>query len=283
MKRYFWLFITSSLFGAISTDDFCCVSIAKSGSNLTTRAIRLLTGYKYCQKKYLLPDGGCHKHRNKCDRFYFTHFYPEVANDLHPKMNPRENPGLKYVVTVRDLRDVLVSSSRYWPELPTTRTFGSIYRHRDLHDEVTCKILAELNEEWIYNKNHAVEKNVDLLLDTSFYLSDTIRDIQNAVAWLKRNKEVNDRILVVHYEDLVGPKGGGNKERQIAALKKIAAFLEVDLSGRNLERTAKFLYGRAPTFMVGKAGKYKSYFSEEATEKFWELLTDEMDYLGYSE
>ncbi len=114
MKRCFTVLIFfTNLFGQLSTENFCFVTIAKSGSNLTAKAIRLLSGYDYCMSKYGSEGGeGCYQH-DLCDRFFFTHFYPYANNDLHPKMNPLKNPQMKYIFNVRDLRDVFVSASHF--------------------------------------------------------------------------------------------------------------------------------------------------------------------------
>lgn len=291
MKPYFlFLGLSSMLFSVVPVDNICSISIAKSGTHLTTKAIKLLTRYEYCQSKYG-EKGSCLKHKN-CENYLFTHFYHVdfTAEDArNQRINPVENPNRKYIVTVRDLRAVLVSASNYYSEFPIVRTYNHYNKHEneDFKEE-TYLWLQELNNQWLTNKeNKWLTKNVELLLDTEQYVADTILDIRNGVRWLKTFNEVSkDQILIVHFEDLVGPRGGGSKVRQLKAFQEIADFLEVKVSKRAINILANLLWGSAGTFSQGrnrgKTTAYTRYFTKDCEKKFWSLLSEEMYYLGYS-
>ncbi|MCH9812139.1 sulfotransferase [bacterium] len=262
MRKYLLAFFLSTrLFCQLSPDEYICFTIAKSGTNLALKAIKLLTN------------------TNQCKHSHFTYKRFEYSN-LDPLFS---ETNMKCIVNVRDFRDILVSCARIFPYLPLREKHHTYYSRKstlspeDFHLWFTC-----IDKKWkYYNKN--IPKRVDMLLDTSTYMANATYACISAVEWLKAHEHFKDRILLIRYENLVGPRGGGTVHKQIAELKKIADFLEVDIDDGRLKEVASKLYGGTTTFQKGQSKAYQPYFSTKARKKFWALFSEEMEYLGYTD
>ena len=75
-------------------------------------------------------------------------------------------------------------------------------------------------------------------------------------------------LLVVYFENLVGPKAGGSKEKQIDEIKRIANFLEVELSEEQVLSVADNIFGNTHSFRDPKIGRWKEFFTEEHKRAF---------------
>lgn len=76
------------------------------------------------------------------------------------------------------------------------------------------------------------------------------------------------KFYTVKFENLVGPKGGGQLDTQIQELQKIAQHLGVDLPASTAYAIAKKLFGNTLTFREGQIGSWKKYFTPRIKEIF---------------
>lgn len=96
---------------------------------------------------------------------------------------------------------------------------------------------------------------------------------------------MNDNVLTVRFEDLIGPRGGGTEPAQLHTVRRIAHFLDLKVGNETLVHTARHMHGHedSPTFHKGKMGVWVDIFDEEtktlAKEAFGELLIS----LGYED
>ena len=67
--------------------------------------------------------------------------------------------------------------------------------------------------------------------------------------------------LVVHFEHLVGAKGGGSDELQMKEIEQIAKHIGVDLDDLKAKEVAQNLFGDSTTFREGKIDGWKKYFT----------------------
>lgn len=104
------------------------------------------------------------------------------------------------------------------------------------------------------------------------------RNIKEAKKWLH-----DPKILVIRFEDLVGEKGGGSKEKQVQTIKNIAQFLEIELSDDKIEKICQSLWGGTWTFRKGTIGQWKEKFTEEHVRLFKEYLGQDLIDFGYEE
>ena len=87
-----------------------------------------------------------------------------------------------------------------------------------------------------------------------------------------RNKgEKEPNFYVVHFENLIGPLGGGTREKQIKEIKNIGLHLGVVLSEERIQYVIDNLYGETRTFKQGQAQAWRKYFTPEVTKAFKEV------------
>lgn len=105
--------------------------------------------------------------------------------------------------------------------------------------------------------------------------------LEGALLWLKRP----DR-LVVQFEDLVGPSGGGTLLGQKKAILRVAKILNVRLTREKFEFVLNNLFGNqvgpeSPTFRKGQIGKWKETFKPHHIALFNERWGRYQLALGY--
>lgn len=235
-------------------NTFCVLSIAKSGTNLINKAISQITkknGKYWIWHKQELPS-------LTHNEFLYGHFY------VNKRLEKLDHRKMKFIIIIRDLRDVFVSSANYYQRAPYA------------YEKYLKKPESYPYYFDLWQKSSTSER-IEIMLDSSIGKSNPVVGIRNAVKWLKEKQSCND-ILIIRFYDLIGPNGGGNSEAQIESLNKISKFLGVTLANSEIRAIANNLWGSSPTFYKGLVGRYKEYFTETATTHFWELLTNEMEY-----
>ena len=103
--------------------------------------------------------------------------------------------------------------------------------------------------------------------------------VANYIDWLK-----HPSTLCVRFEDLVGSKGGGSDELQLATLGKIAAHVGRDVDLRRLQSAAHRVWSpRSGTFRTGQIGQWRTDFTEEQRGLFKEVAGEQLIALGYED
>lgn len=82
-------------------------------------------------------------------------------------------------------------------------------------------------------------------------------------------------VLTVCFEDLVGPEGGGSKERQRRTFEEICRHFDVDIDPGQLEFAAGAAFNRgAGTFFKGRSGAWRDHFTPKVTKAFQAHVAD---------
>jgi hypothetical protein len=89
--------------------------------------------------------------------------------------------------------------------------------------------------------------------------------------------------VVVKFEDLVGPNGGGSAEAQRRTVERVAAHLGLPASERTMRRVEEGLYGAGRTFRKGQIGGWREDFSPEHERAVEETAGSLLVELGYEE
>lgn len=88
-------------------------------------------------------------------------------------------------------------------------------------------------------------------------------------------------VCQVSFEELVGPRGGGGEARQLAAIDRIATFL--DVPGPEPQSLARSLFDPGSfTFHTGQIGLWRSAFDAGLTDMFMARNADLITALGYA-
>ena len=87
--------------------------------------------------------------------------------------------------------------------------------------------------------------------------------------------------VVVRFEDLVGPEGGGSAEAQRRAVGLVAEHLGLEADEGSLGRVQENLFGSGKTFRKGQIGGWREEFSPEHERAAEEVAGPLLAELGY--
>jgi len=90
--------------------------------------------------------------------------------------------------------------------------------------------------------------------------------------------ESADNFILLKFEDLVGPKGGGSLESQHQSIHKILTHLNIQ--NKDVEWIADNAFGKSGTFRKGQLGKWKTEM-ELDEKKLFKPYDEFIGSLGY--
>lgn len=240
-------------------DMFVAITPEKTGTHLLLKALRLLTGLKEEHDWHRdIHETNYQFHLSECEQHgTFSHMHINADEKYMKALKTRK---YKVVFLMRDPRDQLMSMYFYirdrnwkYDNLSMQTRFRGMSFDDQIDEMITGKKLGT-----------CVPKVV----------------IGWKMPWMFTDQP---EVYTARYENLVGPKGGGTKEAQIAELTAIAKFLNLKTSKRAINAIADVLYGKPgeATFNTGKAGTWKQYFNELHKDHFKKVFGDELILLGY--
>jgi hypothetical protein len=163
----------------------------------------------------------------------------------------------RIIFNYRDPRDVLVSMINF-VDVENHLEYGNFCDRR------------------IYN---AIFRNMNSISEKiSFAIRDRYFPIQlefEKCLWMLYHPNV----CKVRYEDLVGPEGGGSKERQHATVERILAHIDADVAP---ETICNRLYNtNAWSFRKGRPGAWRKTFNNANLRQFYAAYDDLLEQYGY--
>jgi hypothetical protein len=93
--------------------------------------------------------------------------------------------------------------------------------------------------------------------------------------------EQDEGAVVVKFEDLVGPRGGGSAEVQRRAVERVATHVGILLNERKMRLVEENLFGVGRTFRKGQIGGWREEFSPEHERAAKEVAGPLLLELGY--
>jgi sulfotransferase 6B1 len=234
-----------------------CVSIPKAGTHLLERALCL---HPRLYRKVL----------------------PTISDETIGKYG-----GLAGLLERVRPGQVIVSHLRFAPEYPTTLTRAdthAIFLIRDPRDIVVSQVHYVSKEDG--HRHHdafAAEPGMKEKLTLAIAGNPaagvaSIRERLEAYAgWL------GSGCLVVRFEDLIGPNGGGDGASQLQALRSIYGFVGLKADQTFIESVSRVLFSPAsPTFRKGSIGQWRSFFDPELETLMSECAGDLTARYGYA-
>ncbi|MBV7269168.1 sulfotransferase domain-containing protein [Winogradskyella luteola] len=159
----------------------------------------------------------------------------------------------KIIHLVRDPRDVLISHLNYIERMDTTQKAHKFLAEYDTRFE---KLKAMIN-----GKKDILEPFPEVL--------------DKFLPWTQL-----DEVLCIKFEHLIGPNGGGNKQKQIDTVKKICNYISIELNDKQIDNICGKIYSvKSSTFNKGKIGNWRHVLDKE--EKQWLNNTIEKKILSY--
>lgn len=158
-----------------------------------------------------------------------------------------QHPEYVKIIQIRDLRDTLVSCV--------------FFQREEIKKETG---LSTFDDMLMY----LIRKDKTLPSPT---VMNIYRHAKNASEWIKE-----PNVVVCRFENLVGPKGGGDLLIQQKSISMLANFLNVSLTESRLNEISDDLFGFATggafngTFREGKIGSWKQLFKKEHIQAFEE-------------
>ena len=87
--------------------------------------------------------------------------------------------------------------------------------------------------------------------------------------------------VMIRFEDLVGPEGGGRFEVQRKAIKRVVKHIQLEIDDNDVERVQKKIFGGTNTFRKGQIDGWRSEMSKEHVLAIEEVMGNFMRELGY--
>ncbi|MEI8365447.1 MAG: hypothetical protein WCF65_03420 [Parachlamydiaceae bacterium] len=163
------------------------------------------------------------------------------------------------IVMIRDPRDVIVSMAE-WIHAVGHTALAKLFMGLPVEKQI-----AELIECPNLKMNGILP-----------FVFDTKAGIQEALLWMN-----DPSVHICRFEDLVGPLGGGSKERQLEAVHSLAQHMGYDLPQQEIEEISENLFGGTMTFRQGMIGEWRKVFTPEHVELFKNTMGCELVSLGY--
>lgn len=240
-------------------DLFVAITPEKTGTHLLLKALTLLTGMDYEHDW----------HRDVHEKFYHAHLAECEKHGTYSHMHiPADE---KYARALR------------------TRRYKVIFMMRDPRDQLMSMYYYIRDRDWKYENLCMQTRFARMPFDDQIDEMITGKQLGTCVPkvligwkmpWMFMTEP---DVFTARYENLVGPKGGGSREAQIAELEAIAKFLNLKVSPRKILAIADALYGKPgeATFNTGQVGTWKKHFNELHKQHFKKVFGDELILLGY--
>lgn len=236
-------------------------SIPKSGTNLLVRVLYLMKPLRRKLMRTLTDRPGVDVLQS------LTHIRPGQIAAAHLYFSEElaeriDALGLKHLLMVRDPRDIAVSNAFY---LARKDSRHRLYPYFSSLPSDSERLTAAI-------QGVAADKTPDGM--EGFDLG---RHLKNYLKW-----STSPDCLIVRFEDLVGPEGGGARSRQLAALARIRDHLGLAFSDEELESIAQQVFDtRSRTFFKGQIGNWRNHFEASHKETFKHIAGNELLQLGY--
>jgi hypothetical protein len=233
-----------------------CVSLPKSGTHLLERALCLHPAL-YRKAIPTVSDGNI-------DRWHgldglLRRLRPGQVVMSHLRFRPAyrdilERHHTRPIFMVRDPRDVVVSQVHYVSKRADHHLHGRFGQEPSVRDKLRLAIVG----------------------DQAHGLPSIGERLEYFTGWL------GSGCLVVRFEDLVGPDGGGDGALQRACVTAIFGHLDLDTSESGVDEVCRRLFSSdSPTFRRGRIGQWTESFDDDLVSLFDHVVGDRASPFGY--
>jgi hypothetical protein len=172
-------------------------------------------------------------------------------------LNIMLNYNAKMILVIRDPRDVVVSFAHFVVKSENFHPLFDAFRGLTQNQRILAAI------------NGGIFSGIEL------------RSVADAIGSLLQWQNSMDSILI-RFEDLIGPKGGGSVDVQEKQIQRIADFLGFELDSETVKYIASKTFSPlAGTFRKGEIGSWREEFSIEHIQAMKDNMGQELLTLGY--
>lgn len=233
-----------------------CVSVPKSGTHLLERALCMHPGLfrKFkptIDECNLDPESGLGGVLSKMGsgEIVMSHLFSTPE-----RLQAVANSGIRCIFMIRDPRDIALSEALYLSRKRKHRFHMAYHADKDLSSRIGRSLLGS---------ESAGLPPIGEILD-------------GLSGWL------DSGCLVVRFEDLIGPEGGGDLQSQLDTLRSIYDHIGIQVSDDWLRSIRARLFSSAsPTFRRGSTGQWKEYYDTELIALFKKMAGESLVRYGY--
>lgn len=187
-------------------------------------------------------------------QFMTGHFHADPT-----LMSMVENLGFRTILVMRDPRDIVVSSAYYFSSEPRHYLYERFNSLRTIDERIMAVIMGLPS-----NRAGRGLEGIGSL-------------VERYLGWVEL-----DSALLVRFEDLIGPRGGGSVGNQKSCIATLAEHVERPMTSLELEAAAKKAWStNVSTFRRGQIGDWRLHFKESHERAFKDLAGSVLLKLGY--
>lgn len=236
------------------------ISIPKCGTWMLKKCINLITN-----RVSIIP--------NLISLNILTHNHDETSALL---LQPSEDVLNKCIQLLPTNHYYLMGHTVYAKNYETIFTLNNtktIFIIRDPRD----RLISYIYHVYKYPESYPTLQNLNIHdLITHCIKNGIFDDFNQFLPWM------NSKICYTcKFENLVGPKGGGDSLKQINEIQNIAKHINVELTEEQIQHACENLFGGTETFREGQIGSWKKYFTQEHKNTFKEVSGQMLIDLGY--
>lgn len=256
----------------------------KSGTHLLSDCLSLMPGMMFSGRHFALSEFVIHPEQPWDAQYYHSESRPALdSRRLNTFLN--RCPQGMFLTAHARFHSVL-------HELVEKLRFKHILLLRDPRDIVVSHTFFVVREPWHHHHKHYT----DVLRNDEERIMATICGFERCATVdrpLASIREIFDGFipwlddsttLVCRFEDMVGPRGGGDIEKQLAEIRRIGDFVDRPLTREQAQQIAQKMYSEASlTYRKGLVGDWSNHFTETHRRAFKEMAGDILIRLGYEE
>jgi hypothetical protein len=203
-----------------------------------------------------LDEGRLRRYLKRCPRGMFVTSHARFHPDLQHLI---EELGFKHILLLRDPRDVAVSHAFYMMQ-------DTLHQHHEYYTKT-----LKSDEERLMASIRGFEDGA------GNHMTSIGETFGAYLPWMDLPSTV-----VVRFEDMIGPHGGGDAEKQLGQIQRTGEFVGRPVDRKGAQRIAQKMYGNGSlTFRKGQAGDWRNHFTEAHKRAFQEVAGDLLIRLGY--
>lgn len=203
--------------------------------------------YNKIQQKYL------DKYLDTVKNNYFISAHIPYTKELDDYLLKQD---FKMLYIIRDPRDVLLSYYNHQNRDP----------HYPFHSYFKDKTFKE-----------SYKKILEGMTKGETILASLKNRIHQSQGWIN-----SKNVFSLKFEELIGEKGGGDKELQLETIKNLLNFLEIDFDDEKVYYLSQnIFYPKAETFHKGQIYRWKEEYADEIKDEVNEYLKDFLMGLNY--
>jgi hypothetical protein len=192
------------------------------------------------------------------------------------------NVGARVILLFRDPRDYIVSNLHHIIRVNEHRLHTLLAIHVKTHHERVLRLIRGIIEAELVTFSRP-RGDWDLLLPETGKgpLSTHSAGVNEIFRFFARWLD-EPFVFPVRFEDIIGPQGGGSRERQLEVLQALLAFTGAKEGSPDAEALAGMLFSSdATTFRKGQIGSWREEFTPELYEVFLQESRELLELWGY--